>query len=148
MPVRGTIRIRRATLRDLDSLVRHRREMWRAIAGHTEPELDAADRVYRAWARHRLQTGKLVGFLAEAPDGSIVAGGCVWLRENQPRPGWEDQSMPYLMSMYTDPQFRGKGLATHIVKEAIRWSRAHGFRRIVLHASDEGRGVYARLGFT
>lgn len=146
-PAKG-IRVRLATVRDLETLVHQRREMWRAMEDHTETELDAADRAYRVWARPRLQNGTLVGLLAEAADGRVVAGGCVWLRENQPRPGWEDQTVPYLLSMYTEPEQRGKGLASRIVREAIRWSRSHGYARLVLHASDEGRGVYQRLGFT
>lgn len=141
------VRIRHATGRDLEVLVRHRRLMWEAIGDHTQEELDAADREYRNWARRRLKTGKLVGFLAEAPDGRILAGGCVWLRENQPRPGWNDRVIPYLLSMYTESGHRGRGLATRIVQEAIRWSRSQGYARLVLHASDEGRGVYEKLGF-
>lgn len=147
-PSKKGTRIRYATVRDLDILVRQRRRMWEAIGDHTEVELDAADREYRAWARRRLQTGRLVGFLAETTDGAIVAGGCVWLRENQPRPGRNDRVIPYLLSMYTEPEHRGHGLATRIVREAIRWSRSRGYARLVLHASDEGRGVYEHLGFT
>ena len=144
---REAFRVRRATLRDLDALVRQRRGMWEAIGDHTPEEHDRADAVYRRWARQRLKSGRLVGFLVETRSRHVVAGGCVWLRENQPRPGWEDRTMPYLLSMYTEPEYRGKGLATRIVREAVRWARANGFRRMTLHASDEGRNVYARLGW-
>ena len=148
MPIRGTIRIRRATSRDLDVLVRQRREMWREIADHTEGELDAADRVYRPWARRRLKSGILVAWVAETRDRRVVAGGCVWLQEIQPRPGRTDQAQPYLLSMYTEPEARGGGLASRIVREALRWARARGYARMTLHASDFGRRVYERLGFT
>ena len=140
-------RIRPATRSDLDVLVRQRRGMWREIGDHTDEELDAADRAYRRWARPRLTSGVLVGWLAEAADGRIVAGGCAWLRENQPRPGWDDVVMPYLLSMYTEPEHRGRGLASRIVREALRWAKARGYRRMTLHAADLGRGVYERLGF-
>jgi GNAT superfamily N-acetyltransferase len=144
---RRRFRIRRATLRDLDALVHQRRGMWEDIADHTPGEHDRADAVYRAWARQRLKTGKLVAFLAEARDGRVVAGGCVWLRENQPRPGWEDREMPYLLSMYTEPEHREKGLASRIVREAVRWAKAQGYRRMTLHASTYGRDIYKRLGW-
>lgn len=121
--------------------------MWRDISDHTEEELDAADRVYRRWARQRLRTGKLVGWVAETADGRIVSGGCVWLRENQPRPGWNDGVVPYLLSMYTEPEFRGRGLATRVVREAVRWAKAQGYARMTLHASHIGRNVYERLDF-
>jgi len=140
-------RIRRATLRDLDVLVRHRRGMWRDISDHTEAELDAADRVYRRWARQRMKAGALVGFLAVARDGGVAASGCVWVRRQQPMPAWPGGDVPYLLSMYTEPDHRGKGLATRIVREAVRWAKALGYRRMTLHASRYGRDLYANLGF-
>lgn len=147
VPAAKGIRIRRATLRDLEHLVHQRRMMWRDIADHTEGELDAADRAYRPWARQRLRSERLVGWLAETAERRVVAGGCVWLRENQPRPGWDDVVMPYLLSMYTEPEYRGKGLATRIVREALRWAKDRGFQRMTLHAATAGRGMYERLGF-
>ncbi|HYS70886.1 MAG TPA: hypothetical protein VEM95_00520, partial [Thermoplasmata archaeon] len=81
MPAKQTVyRVRRATLRDLDVLVRHRRGMWEDISDHAEAALDAADPVYRRWARQRMRSGTLVGFLAET-DGRAVASGCVWVRK-------------------------------------------------------------------
>ena len=148
MSSRGTIRIRRATLHDLDVLVHQRREMWREIGDHTDAELDEADHVYRRWARQRLRSGTLVGWVAETRDRRVVAGGCVWLQEIQPRPGRTDRVQPYLLSMYTEPGARGRGLASHIVREALRWAKARGHARMTLHAADLGRGVYERLGFT
>lgn len=121
--------------------------MWREISDHTEAELEAADRVYRRWARQRLGSGTLVGWVAEAPGGQVVAGGCAWLRENQPRPGWDDQVVPYLLSMYTEPAFRGKRLASRIVREAVRWAKKEGYARMTLHASNFGRDVYEHAGF-
>jgi GNAT superfamily N-acetyltransferase len=49
--------------------------------------------------------------------------------------------------MYTDPGFRGKGLATSIVKSAEDWSRENGYYTITLHASKMGRKLYSELGW-
>ena len=51
------------------------------------------------------------------------------------------------MSMFTEPSFRGKGVASGIVKAAVEWSRVNGYQLVMLHASEMGRGVYERLGF-
>lgn len=139
--------LRRATLADLDVLVRHRRGMWEEIRVTPSGELDAMDRTYRRWARTRLRSGRLVGFVVEAADGHIAASGCVWIMPSQPRPGWRGAFVPYLMSMYTEKEDRGKGHARRIVRETVRWSRAHGYTMIVLHASEHGRGIYEREGF-
>jgi len=52
------------------------------------------------------------------------------------------------MSMFTEPAHRGKGHASRIVREAVRWARAHGYDAITLHASDYGESIYRREGFT
>ncbi len=51
------------------------------------------------------------------------------------------------MSMFTEPSFRGKGVASAIVKVAVEWARVNGYASVRLHASEMGQGVYERLGF-
>jgi len=121
--------------------------MWKDIGGRSKKELDAADPVYRRWARKRIKNGSLVGFLVESPPGTPVASGCVWVMESQPRPAWAGTTQAYLLSVFTEPDHRGKGFATRITREAMKWARAKGIERMTLHASNQGRNVYARLGF-
>jgi len=142
------VRIRRATVRDLGVLRRHRDAMFRDMGRGNPRSLAAADRAYAVWARRLLRTGDLVGFLAVLRDGTVVAGGCVWLREHQPHPVLAGGRVPYLLSMYTEPAHRRRGLATKIVRAATRWARARGFPRFFLHASEKGRGVYEKLGWS
>lgn len=121
--------------------------MWKDIGGHTKEELDAADRVYRRWARERLKSGKLAGFIVESAKGEPLSSGCVWLMEAQPRPRWKGTTFGYLLSMYTEPEHRIKGYGTRIVREAIRWAREQGCAGMSLHASRMGFAVYEREGF-
>lgn len=139
-------RLRRATLRDLALLVEHRRRMFEDMGEYSPRQLAASNAVFRRWARQRLRSGKLVGWIVEER-GSPVSSGCVWLQEVQPRPGWPGPVQPYLMSMFTEPAARGKGHAGRIVREAIRWCEARGYPRFTLHASKRGRSVYAKVGF-
>jgi len=140
-------RLRRVGLDDLDVLVDHRRRMWAAIdPGYTTRELDEADPVYRRWARARLRSGALVGWIVEL-SGRAVASGCVWVQPVQPRPRWAAGRQPYLLSMFTEPDVRGRGFAKRIVGAATEWAVREGFPRFTLHASDEGRRVYEALGW-
>jgi len=140
------IRVRLATLDDLDLLVRHRRGMWEAIADLPEDLLDAADPAYRRWARTRMQSGRLVGFIVEDARGP-VASGCVWLMPVQPRPHGIGTTSAYVLSMFTEPGHRGKGHATRVVSAAIGWAKARGIGTILLHASRFGEPIYRRFGF-
>jgi GNAT superfamily N-acetyltransferase len=67
--------------------------------------------------------------------------------EQQPRPGLPARLEPYLLSMYTDPAYRGRGLASRIVRATMTWARRNGYRRMTLHAAPLGRGVYRKHGF-
>lgn len=139
--------VRAAGPRDLATLVAHRRRMWRDIGRGTTAQLDRHDVVYRRWLRREIAARRFVGFLVEV-DGRPVASGAVWLAPSPPRPGrFPREEVPYILSMYTAPGYRGRGLASRLVREMIAWARSRHYPRIVLHASDYGRPVYERLGF-
>lgn len=138
--------IRPATVRDLPALRHHRDGMFRDMGWTDEKELSKADGAYAKWARARFRSRKFLAWLAVAPDGRVAAGGAVWLRDQQPGP-LRKSPLPYLLSMYTEPEFRGKGLATKIVKAAMAWGRKRGYAKMLLHASKMGRGVYSKLGW-
>src|SRR2546425_11843466 len=87
------------------------------------------------------------GLGRRSDDGRIAAGGCLWLQPVQPRPQRSSMVQPYLLSMYTEPDFRKKGAASLVVEEAIKWCMKRRYERLMLHASQMGRGVYSRLGF-
>jgi GNAT superfamily N-acetyltransferase len=138
--------LRPATLDDLDVLVLHRRLMWRDISAFDERTLDEADPAYRRWARNRLRSGKLVAWIVET-GGRPVASGALWLQPVQPRPGRPFETQPYLLSMFTAPEHRGRGHAERIVRAAIAWCEERGHPYMSLHASHHGRPLYERLGF-
>lgn len=140
--------VRRATLRDLDALVHQRRAMWIDLGIKDSARLDKADRDYRRWTQTRMRNRQVVGWMVEDKRGMIAGGGCVWLHPIQPSPRWSSTLQPYLLSMYTEPEFRRRGVASMIVREAIEWSRKQGYGRLALHASEMGRGVYKKFGFT
>lgn len=147
-PPADGLRVRRATLRDLDTLVHQRREMWIALGIKDSARLDKADRDYRRWTQTRMRNRQLIGWMVEDKHGRIAGGGCVWLHPIQPSPRWGSTLQPYLLSMYTEPEFRRRGVASMVVREAIEWSRKQGYGRLALHASEMGRGVYKKFGFT
>lgn len=148
--VPGPWRLRRATLADLDLLTSHRRRMFAEIrTRRSRAELDRADAQYRRWVRRELPARHFLAFVVETPGGRPAGSGAIWLAPTQPRPGRLGQRprLPYILSMFTEPAFRGRGVASRIVRAQVRWARERGYARIYLHASAMGRPVYARLGF-
>ncbi len=143
----SSLNLRPASLRDIDILVRHRRAMWRALHIRKKILLDKADKEYAAWARARLRDSQLKAWIVKDNNGKIAGSGCLWLQSIQPRPGNPSKVQPYLLSMYTEPVFRRRGVASMIVEEAIGWSTKNGHNRLLLHASETGRKVCRKYGF-
>ena len=141
------VKLRRASLRDLNVLVRQRQGMWADMGERSRAKLTEESQIYRGWVRSRLKTGSVVGWVAETNRGDIVAGGIVWTRPTVSRPRSKHLVQPFLLSMYTEPEWRGHGLASMIVDEAVKWAKKSGYAAIMLHASPMGRRLYLRQGF-
>jgi GNAT superfamily N-acetyltransferase len=140
-------KVRLATAKDIEVLVRQRHMMFEDMRHLTSEEHKIGDDSYRTWARAMMKRKLLRCYLVVDEEGEIGASGCVWLRDIQPGPGHGPQRIPYLMSMYTDRKFRRKGLASMIVKEAMNWAERRGYPEMTLHASKMGRRVYTKLGW-
>lgn len=144
---RSKLSVHAAGLRDLDALVHQRQAMWKALGVRNNELHEKGDRVYKRWARARLRNHQFMAWVVKSADGRMAGGGCVWLQPVQPRPHRTPMVQPYLLSMYTEPDFRRRGVASMVVKEAIKWCRKNKYERLMLHASEMGRRVYSQLGF-
>lgn len=140
-------KVREATTEDVDVLVRQRHMMMEDMRPRTEEEHLIGDTSYRKWALQKIRKRLLHCFIVTDRKGKVAGGGGVWLREVQPSAGHPAHLSPYLMSVYTEPKFRRKGVATLIVKAAEGWARGQGYARMNLHASRQGRKVYSALGW-
>jgi GNAT superfamily N-acetyltransferase len=143
-----TFQIRRATAQDVDIISLHRARMFQDMG---DVSGDAFE-ILRAKARTRLEqwidTGNYIGWLATPADEPemIVAGAGVQLQPILARPvdvstiGEGRQGT--IVNVFTEPQWRRRGIASLLIKEIIIWSKNEQIDRLVLHASDEGRSIY------
>jgi len=132
---------------DNELLVEHRVAMWKEIRPEFAKKAKELKELTRDWIKTKLSEGKLIGFIAETVTGEVAGSGCIWLREDAPRPFNPCLEAPYLMSMYTEEGFRRTGVAKMIVQYAIDWSKEHGYRTMSLHASEAGIPLYGQFGF-
>jgi len=54
----------------------------------------------------------------------------------------------YITNMYTRDEFRHKGIASELLKLVIDESKDRGYTVIRLHASEYGKSIYEKAGFT
>lgn len=52
-----------------------------------------------------------------------------------------------VLSVYTEPEYRGKGLCTRLMKNLVEYGKKTGLGRIDLSATDDGYPIYAKVGF-
>ncbi|HEX4639706.1 MAG TPA: GNAT family N-acetyltransferase [Chthoniobacterales bacterium] len=146
-----------ATAADLALVSEHRARMF-ADMGELPAELFESFRAQSFDALQQMfEQKKYIGWLAslETAPEKIVAGAGVQLREVPPHPQPRANAkidivagrQAIIQNVYTEPEWRRRGLAALLIKTIIDWTREQGIESLVLRASDDGRGVYERLGF-
>jgi GNAT superfamily N-acetyltransferase len=139
--------IRPATTTDIEFMVRHRREMFRAMGYLDESALERMTATCRAYFSTALAEGSYLGWMAVSADGSIVGGGGIVLMAWPSNPRDPQTRRAMILNMYVEPKFRRRGIARALMQTMIGWCRAEGFSTVELHASDEGRPLYESMGF-
>jgi GNAT superfamily N-acetyltransferase len=88
---------------------------------------------------------------APAAAGRRVDRRCLQLQPILPRPlsisAIGEGRHGTIVNVFTEPEWRRLGVAALLLEEIIEWSRKERLDRLVLHASEEGRALYDRLGF-
>src|SRR5690242_5665518 len=139
--------IRAATLDDLTHIVHHRRAMFRDMGRATSAELDEVAIAAERFLRSALPTGGYRGWFAVAPDGRIAAGAGITIVPWPGHPGDAVNRRGWIQNVYTEPEFRRRGLARRLTETVVAWCREDGFHTVSLHASDDGRALYESMGF-
>ena len=52
-----------------------------------------------------------------------------------------------VLSVYTEPEYRGKGLCTKLIQNLVEYGKKRGLGRVDLSATKEGYPIYAKIGF-
>jgi GNAT superfamily N-acetyltransferase len=146
--------IRQAMAIDIPVLAYHRAAMFRDMGTLTPYQVEPLQRATEAYLGDAMRRGEYLAWLAEhaeSPSG-ILGGAGVQLRPILPRPrpgsdGLELGPEAIVLNVYVDPVWRRRGIAKALMGTLLDALSERGIRRIVLHASDDGRRLYERLGF-
>jgi GNAT superfamily N-acetyltransferase len=148
--------IRQANANDLELISWHRARMFSDMHELPPELLDSFRDQSLATIRRLFTRGSYVGWLVSPQNEpeKIVAGAGALLREVAPRPQPVRGKIEIvagkqaiIQNVYTEPEWRRRGLAALLISTILDWTREEGIKSVVLHASDQGRRVYERLGF-
>lgn len=143
----GCYLYRRATSADLEELVQTRIKVLRAANELSEDtDLTTVEQESRKYYQTALENGGHTAWLIYDKDRFIGAGGISFYKV-MPTFHNSDGRKAYIMNMYTDPQYRRKGIAMQTLKLLVAEAHDKGIRRISLEATKMGRPLYEKFGF-
>lgn len=139
--------IRAGTIEDIATIALHRKRMWEDMGYVGEPTLAQALDPSALWFVDALQSGRYRHFFACNPEGQIIAGGGYFIDYRPPDLFDLEGTRAHVVGVYTEPAYRGQGIANAIMAVLIEDCRTLNVRQVTLNASDQGRTIYEKLGF-
>ncbi|RKM61780.1 GNAT family N-acetyltransferase [Butyrivibrio sp. XB500-5] len=137
-----------ATLEDLDLLTSSRIEVLRAAnkldSSVDMSEVEASSREYY---KRALADGTHTAILVMDGDSFVGAGGMSYY-EVMPTYHNPSGKKAYVMNMYTNPNYRRQGIALKTLDMLVKDAKKRGITQISLEATDMGRPLYEKYGFT
>ena len=115
------------------------------IQSGIDPKTDIDAELYRFFS-DKLDDGSLVEWMLEE-NGKVIATAGILFIEFPPSYRNPTRVRGYITNMYTAPEYRGKGIASSMLRKLIEEAKKRGVSRICLRASEMGKSVYKQFGF-
>lgn len=138
---------KKATIEDIDILVKSRIEVLRAANKLTEAaDMTEVEEQSYDYYMEALSNGTHTAYLVFDGNRFVGAGGVSYFRV---MPTYHNPSgnKAYIMNMYTKPIYRRKGIAYKTLKLLVEDAKERGVTAISLEATDMGKPLYEKFGF-
>ena len=136
--------IRKAATHEVPILSRLRQSQ--LIDEGQAPNCNIDDEV-ESFLRRRIEDGSLIEWVAE-DNGRIVATSAIVFYDFPPSFENPHGMRGYITNMYTAPDYRGRGLAPILLDKLVDEAKARDVHIIFLAASELGKPVYRKYGFS
>jgi len=140
------IQVRVATENDAPLLARLRYEL-RSSAKLVENEAQFAERC-TLWMRERLQDHSHWRCWIAEFEQTLVGNIWTQLVEKIPNPAAETECYLYVTNFYVREEYRGKGIGTMLLSEALTWGKTNNAHTAILWPRERSKSLYVRHGFT
>jgi GNAT superfamily N-acetyltransferase len=145
---RANVEVRRASADDLPTLLDHRFGMIESVFSAARTDAGLAREIReanQAWLD--IHFGRdydaWIGWIDDQAAGSAAV---LWF-PHPPTPSNPIGLEAYVLSVFTRPEFRRRGVARALMNEIVEEARRRGIHRVWLRFSNEGRPLYVDLGF-
>ena len=135
----------KANTEHVEWILRHRVEMFRSM-GWTESDLSSTKTNTQRYLENEWDTENPEVLLKV--DGPNIIGGCAVayygvLPDNRNPSG----KCAYILNMFVEPEHRGKGYATELIRHVISSCKQKGVNKLSLHDTEMSRRIYEKEGF-
>ncbi len=139
--------IRKAVPDDMDKLIKLRIDYLTTDMGSLKAEDEAVikSQLVNYIIRNLNQT--FIAYFAEV-DKKVVSTAFLAISEKPANPRFITGKTGTLLNVLTYPEYRRKGLASKVILSIIKEARQLGVSYIELSATEEGKPVYEKLGFS
>jgi GNAT superfamily N-acetyltransferase len=141
-----SIAIREGTTADILEIARQRRRMCEDMNYTDADVLSAMVNATADYLKKAIPERSFRSWLA-CHNGRVVAGGAVVISAWPAHAYDLECRRATILNVYTEPEYRRRGIARQIMEAMIAWCKQEGFARVSLHASNQGRHLYESLGF-
>jgi GNAT superfamily N-acetyltransferase len=97
------------------------------------------------WQR-ALESGTWTVWVAESEE-RLIANIYVQIIHKVPRPGRFGNRYGYVTNVYAEPEVRGRGIGSQLLKSVIQWAREERLEFLIVWPSEESVAYYERAGF-
>ena len=140
-------KVRPAVVEDIPALVELRLGMFESM-GYTDPvKLEKLRKESYAYMIDKLPSGEYMSWVADVNGQAVASGGLV-IRSAPPTIRNPRGLEGYVISVFTDPEWRRQGMSRAIMTAIVDYLRSQVITAVTLRASEQGRPMYLSLGFT
>ena len=139
---------KKATIEELDELVRTRIIVLRAANKLSDEEdMSEVEKQSCEYYKRALRTGEHIAYLVY-DNGRFIGAGGVSFYQVMPTYHNPGGRKAYIMNMYTAPEYRRQGIARRTLDLLVAEAKGQGVSQISLEATEMGRPLYEKYGFS
>lgn len=147
----SAVELRMATAADVNTLARHRWEMFFDMGVSLEADRDEYEAATAAYFEPRIGRGEWFAWIA-ASGGETVGGAMLLLSDMPPRFGPAKKMIlqcrqGLVMNVFVEAPFRRLGIARQLMDAVVEFAAERHVAILNLHASLKGRPLYEAMGF-
>lgn len=147
MKITKTYEYKRATVEDIEELVRTRIIVLRAANKLSDDvDMSLVEKESYGYYMQALVTGEHIAYLVY-DNGKIIGAGGVSFYKVMPTYHNPSGKKAYIMNMYTASEYRRQGIAFCTLDLLVKAAKDQGISQIALEATDMGRPLYEKYGF-